>query len=301
MISAVRKIVSEGRIAIASIHQPSKVLLELFDMVLVLVRRRVFYFGPVSSMVDKFSSPPLDYPWASGGSGANKDGSPTNPAQYVLGVCGGQILSTGSLVRRTARELEALYSASKYHLAVQKAINAVTSSSAQHPPTGTSASSSWSAHMAWPYPASAMSQLQTLMHRSWLTRMRDVSDLQSQLVKNLLMGIILGMIFYKKGDTESPFYADGLAKAEVQSLASILFQIALVTKYANIPAIGFLSSSVGHYRREQASNVILRWCIRSLAISPLSHRCFSSRWRSPSLSTCSQICLPVLRISFFWS
>jgi ABC-type multidrug transport system permease subunit len=93
-----------------------------------------------------------------------------------------------------------------------------------------------------------------LMHRTWLAKVRDYADLKAQLIKNFVVGLVVGIVFYNQGDATSPLYSNGQPKSEVSNCSSILFFTMMYTMVGNLQAIPYLSSQTIVYRRELASN-----------------------------------------------
>ena len=64
LVVSLKTIASQGRTVLATIHQPSSQVFQLFDRVLLLADGRMAYFGPVADMASYFTSigylfPPL--------------------------------------------------------------------------------------------------------------------------------------------------------------------------------------------------------------------------------------------------
>jgi ABC-type multidrug transport system permease subunit len=101
---------------------------------------------------------------------------------------------------------------------------------------------------------SSFTQLCMLIHRTWLAKIRDYADLRAQFLKNFVVGILVGIVFYGQGDVSSPLYSNGQPNSEVSNCSSILFFTMMYTMVGNLQAIPYLSSQIIIYRRELASN-----------------------------------------------
>lgn len=79
VMSAVRNLANQNRTVICTIHQPSDQTFALFDVLLLLAKGRVIYFGRVSEAIDYFmNNSPYHFPYRTG----------SNPADYVIAVAG---------------------------------------------------------------------------------------------------------------------------------------------------------------------------------------------------------------------
>jgi ABC-type multidrug transport system permease subunit len=78
--------------------------------------------------------------------------------------------------------------------------------------------------------------------------------LKAQTIKNFVVGLVIGIVFYGQGVASSPLYSNGVPNAEVSNVSSILFFTMMYTMVGNLQAIPYLSSQILVYRRELASN-----------------------------------------------
>ena len=70
------------RTVLATIHQPSKEIVAMFDLLLLMARGRVIYFGPMADAVPFFTSAPYYLPFERN----------SNPADFVLKVSGEKLI-----------------------------------------------------------------------------------------------------------------------------------------------------------------------------------------------------------------
>ena len=99
-----------------------------------------------------------------------------------------------------------------------------------------------------------LTQLQMLMHRTWISKIRDTDDLKAQLLKNGCVGLLIGILFEGQGEVHSPFYDHGVQDSEVANCSAILFMAIMFTMAGNSMAIPYLTQQIEVYRREWSSN-----------------------------------------------
>ena len=79
MMRTFREMVNENRTVVATVHQPSAQVFELFDTILLLSKGQVIYHGPASQAVNYFMQSPNSFPF--------KEYS--NPGDYLTDISGG--------------------------------------------------------------------------------------------------------------------------------------------------------------------------------------------------------------------
>jgi len=79
MMRTFREMVNENRTVVATVHQPSAQVFELFDTLLLLSKGQVIYHGPASQAVNYFMQSPNSFPF--------KEYS--NPGDYLTDISGG--------------------------------------------------------------------------------------------------------------------------------------------------------------------------------------------------------------------
>ncbi|ESZ92805.1 hypothetical protein SBOR_6821 [Sclerotinia borealis F-4128] len=175
LVTFLQRIAASGVPIICTIHQPSAVIFEMFDHVLLLTRGgRTIYFGETgsnaSTVVDYFSR-----------NGSEMDSS-ANPAEFILDTVatpsGGDDWSrtwNESPERRNLQtQIEVLNSSANGNLNIASANK----------------------------PLPAMHQFLILTSRHWLTIWRDGVYSLSRLVKAVFMGLFFSFAFYHAADTE---------------------------------------------------------------------------------------------------
>ncbi len=105
VIRTVRRLASENRTCIASIHQPSREVFALFDYVLILAEGRMIYFGAVSEIQNYFCKDIFQYILEKG----------RNPADFILEIAEGLLLpSPKHSAPLNTIELETTFKSSVY-------------------------------------------------------------------------------------------------------------------------------------------------------------------------------------------
>jgi ABC-type multidrug transport system ATPase subunit len=229
VMGAVKDLIGAHRLCVSTIHQPSPEVFALFDKLVVLSAGRLIYSADTKDCVAYFTNPHMGYTYTEG----------ENPAEFVIAVGGGKELPKGYAKIRQPDELEMMFKSSKYFYVTSvagmksKAIEAID---------------------AKPETATLRVQFRMLMARSWLAKARDYTELKAQLFKNIVVGVLIGIVFYGQGNVSEPFYTNGIQSAEVSSVNSILFFTMMFTMVGNLQTIPYLCSQILVYRRELASN-----------------------------------------------
>jgi ABC-type multidrug transport system ATPase subunit len=253
-MTAIRGFCTGERVVITTIHQPSRSVYNLFDTVLVLVQGRVAYCGPAQAAVAHFTHP---------SAGFSFPGGFYNPAEFLLDIARAQLKPAGSSVRLQPAELSALFEASALHkatLATVRGLRERADKTVLSESTGTQSLSSWAlsavlslsgTQQSSPsYARDTWAQTCILMHRTWTDQIRDTAELSSQLARIVVTGLLIGVVFYKSGDAQSPFYQDGFFLGNVVSVMSIFSQLCVYIQFSNMSTVYFLTSSTMLYRRE---------------------------------------------------
>ena len=206
VMGAVRGLADQGRTCVSTIHQPSPEVFALFDRAVLISGGRLIYSGPADEAAAYFSRPELGYKY-------DKD---QNPAEFIIEVCGGNIYPDGWIVPRQPEELQELY---------------LKSSFAQRPSEQLAFEAELNTY-ARKHATTKFTQFKMLLHRGFLSRIRDSRDMFTQGTKCLTAGLALGCVFYKKCNMEYPFYevqysTDGSEElvpvASISSVTSLLF------------------------------------------------------------------------------
>lgn len=195
-LSLLKCLARGGRTIICTIHQPSARLFEMFDHLYTLADGYCIYQGDVSGLVPFLSSLGLDCP------------SYHNPADYVMEVaCGehGDVQDRLVLAVQTGR-------CSIYNSHEKSRKEVVANGDTSHKEGGgvtvTSAllhsDESLSTLTPSPgFPTSSFRQFIILINRTFLSIMRDQMLTRMRLLSHLLIGLLIGLIYYDIGNEAS--------------------------------------------------------------------------------------------------
>lgn len=180
IVRFLRKLATESGIAIlCTIHQPSTVLFQEFDDLLLLARGgREVYFGPIGET----GQTAVDFFDRNGAAGATSD---MNPAEYILDA-----IRTPPSGPRTWPEI---WEASPENAAALEEIDAIISARKDVPITREMRTLEY----AMPLPA----QIFAVTGRVWNNYWRDASYGVSKMVSGISTGLIGGVIFLNSGNT----------------------------------------------------------------------------------------------------
>lgn len=257
VMGAVRKLSDQGRTCVSTIHQPSPEVYGLFDKAVLLSAGRIIYCGAADEAVSHFTRPELGYKYVSG----------QNPAEFIIDVCGGQIFADGMDYPRQPPELEELYKKSKFY---QGAAD----------PSSFKGLPELAVTFSRRHATTKLTQFKMLVSRTWLAATRDTTDLKAQFGKNIVVGILVGVVFQGQADVSAPLYVNGVPSADVSNCTSLLFFGMMYCLMSNTQAIPALSSRNQIYRRELASFAYaaspywLAACITLLPILIVNHFLF---------------------------
>jgi len=238
VMTTVRNFVTSERTAITTIHQPSREIFQLFDKLVLVSAGRLIYFGAATDAVVYFTQPELGFKF---------EGGYKNPAEFVIEISCGQRLADGLRVPRQPEELEVLYKSSRFYRPTTLAARALKDVVEENDdPFGRDYSRR--------FVTSLWTQTNMLLERSWIAKIRDVPDMKAQLLKNVSVAILFGIVFYETGDISSPFYENGVLTSEASAVNSFLFIFSIFCMIANIQSIPYLCSRAHLYKREVSSN-----------------------------------------------
>jgi ATP-binding cassette subfamily G (WHITE) protein 2 len=253
VMSAVRNVTGDHRLCVSTIHQPSPDVFGLFNKLVIMCAGRLVWHGHPMEAVTHFSS--LGYRYVTG----------TNPAEFVIAVGGGTQAPEGVSKPRTPAELEFLYKCSRYYQ--PPALTAKDRFSESTDKRGADDENDIPVH------TTVLTQTHMLLSRTWLAKIRDWPDVRAQLLKNVLIGVLIGIVFSGQGDASSPLYnLYGQPNAEVTNVSSLLFFSLMFTLVGNMQAIPYLASQMIIYRRELAANAYVTfpfWVAQSVTTLPL--------------------------------
>lgn len=258
VMAAVKNLATQNRTCVSTIHQPSPEVFALFDKCVLLSAGRVIYFGAADEAMHHFTRPELGYRYEEG----------TNSAEFIIDVCGGNILPEDALsdTPRQPEELEELFKNSKFNVTKpverQELLPPLDTYTRRHATT-------------------KLTQFNMLMHRSWTAMWRDYADLKANIGKNVVLGILIGIVFYGEANLKGPlFEATGIPTAEQLTMTSLLFFAMMYCLMSNLQSIPALCNKNLIYRRDLASFGYCAspyWassCIVNLPLMMISHTIF---------------------------
>jgi len=179
IVRFLKKLSHAGQAIVCTIHQPSSILIQQFDMVLALnPGGNPFYFGPIGEN----GAAVIKY-FADRGTQCPPD---KNVAEFILETAakGGARGKDGKSVNWNQEWLQ-----SDENAEILKEIRRIKAERSQQPPKAVGAQRS--------YAASTALQTYMLTKRTFLQHWRDPSYLYSKLFVSVIIGIFNGFTFYK--------------------------------------------------------------------------------------------------------
>eukprot|EP01031_Cornospumella_fuschlensis_P040541 gene40541-49419_t len=249
VMQAVRKLANQNRTVVSTIHQPSPLVFDLFDTVMLIAEGRMVYCGSVQQVVPYFSS--LGYAYDLG----------ENPAEYIIEISQNAKLSS-THGRMSVIQLERQYLASEIatHVNSQKLIAGIASTSESEKSKRLHATSKYT-------------QFKMLVHRDLLSISRDTHAIVALVSKNIVVGLLIGIVFFQQVKVTTPlFNAYGVPEPEVTNISALIFFGMMHTMVSNAEAIPHLVTKSLVFRREInafAYSVSPYWLSHCLTIIPL--------------------------------
>lgn len=232
VMSAVKNITKGQRTCMSTIHQPSKDVFALFDKLCLVAGGRMIYYGPTSEVTNFFSSPKLGYKW---------EGGFKNPAEYAVEISSGQRIPEDDTEPTQVEQIEKLFKQSKYYKAPSLAAQS-TETEIIAPGDGRL------------FATSTFTQLQMMLSRTWISRMRNKPDLIAQFLKNVGVAILFGIVYINAGHVSTPLYQYGILDTKAANINSLMFMCMMFCMAGNVQAVPYLCSSLVLYRRELKAN-----------------------------------------------
>jgi ABC-type multidrug transport system ATPase subunit/ABC-type multidrug transport system permease subunit len=282
VMSSVRDFITSERTCLCTIHQPSAEIFSLFDKLVLMTRGRLIYFGSSSDAAVYFTQPELGYIF---------DRENKNPAEFVIEVSCGERLPEGFKTPRQAEELEVLYKSSRFyrpavfHSRAQLSDDTKAKSAAMAQGSGGGGGEGSlriesdfeaiifgsSEGKLTTYATTVSTQLKMLLHRGFLSKIRDTTDLQTSLCMNLFTSIVLGLAFYQKGAdlAGGPFFEYGALTGDASSVSSLLFFLILTVMIMNIQAIPLVCNRIALYIRETEAHAYrtVAFCLAQVIVA----------------------------------
>ena len=183
LMRTVRKLIDPKKLCITTIHQPSKEIFELFDLLAILSSGNLIYFGEAKKAVEYFSQPSLRYRF--GGDVVD------NPAEFLIAISDSRVASytekgEENENRRSSRELSDIFENSDARRVNQELREKYLLQSAD-PGEGGQVSRER---------ISLVEQFVLLIQRSFKTVSRNTSVIYADLLQSFAAGILMGVAFY---------------------------------------------------------------------------------------------------------
>ena len=232
VMSSVRKLCDKNRVCISTIHQPSPQVFGLFDRVVLVCGGRLVYFGAASTVTTYFL-----------GLGYSYD-TEQNPSEFILDICGGAIRRAGREDRQSAFELEAHFRSSKFSTDAGPLKVALDVNVFRH-------QQKYERNHA----TNKLTQLRMLLARNAIARKRDKLAIRAGIVKNVVLGVLQGVMFYGQANISKPFFDSitGEIDGKVTNVTKLLYFLMMNLLMGNQQTIPILCSRNTLYRRELAS------------------------------------------------
>ncbi|KAK9767895.1 ATP-binding cassette transporter snq2 [Basidiobolus ranarum] len=219
IIRFMRKLADQGQAVLCTIHQPSAVLFEFFDHLLLLARGgRTVYFGELGSD----SKVLLDYFARNGGPLCASD---ANPAEYILDV----------INDKRALDWPSIWSDSSEKKEVQNALEHIESKDL----------TSQEIHNQREFATSFGTQMSVVGHRMALSWWRNPTYNHGRAMFCIVFALLLGFSFWRMGHSQ----------AELQSRTFAIFQSSVMgTMFMNLSQPRFIEER-NVYNREHSSKM----------------------------------------------
>jgi ABC-type multidrug transport system ATPase subunit/ABC-type multidrug transport system permease subunit len=183
IVRVLRKLVNSGQTILCTIHQPSSILFEQFDHLLLLQKGgKTAYFGDIGdssrTVIDYFES-----------NGAFQCPESANPAEYVLDVVGAGATS------RLDRDWSEVWERSAEHDMTVVEIQALKTKWADRATNDGTQSVDTEFAMPW------FRQYRAVQSRLYLHYWRNPTYIKGKVMLNVVSGLFIGFTFYKEGDS----------------------------------------------------------------------------------------------------
>lgn len=240
VMAAIRRIADQNRTCISTIHQPSPSVYGMFDSVVLLSQGHLIYFGPAKDVVPYFTGAPLNYYHTPG----------QNPAEFIIEISEGIITPKNTSVAPELSQFVRIYKASSYHKPYRALLDTAVKPSSDFS-TSTNSFSMPKVDMTRLHATTKLTQFRMLMWRDGISILRDTDALIAVMVKSIVVGLLIGTVFFKQGETTLPMFSPlGVPYAEVQNISALLFFGMMHSMITNVEAIPHICSKNLIFRRE---------------------------------------------------
>jgi ABC-type multidrug transport system ATPase subunit len=230
VMSTVKQLSQQNRTCISTIHQPSPEVFELFDKVVLLCEGKLIYYGNSKYVIDYFSKEPLNYYFENG----------SNPAEFIIDIGESIIKPMNAEKPLSIEELEKAYLNSPYRYippskeAIQLALTNKREQEEKDRQRGATLTRRTKRIRLRRHATTSWTQFKLLTNRNILAMIRDIPEINAQLAKNVIVGTLIGVIFYQQAKTTKPlFNVLGIPNPEVQNISSLLFFATMFTMMSN--------------------------------------------------------------------
>ncbi|KAJ2689399.1 ATP-binding cassette transporter snq2 [Coemansia spiralis] len=223
IVHFLRRLAAEGQTILCTIHQPSAILFEQFDRLLLLVRGgRMAYFGDLGAdaqvLIGYFER-----------NGAPKCSPTANPAEYILDVVGSRNAAIDwPQVWRESPESGATIAEISRINQIKEAVGTDNSYEGDN----------------LVYARSHMYQIRVVTRRMFLSYWRNTNYNLARLAMQILSALIVGFTFYKLND----------GTADLRNKAFVLFQSAILSTTIINQVQPEFSRQRQYYSRETSTN-----------------------------------------------
>ncbi|KNC96342.1 uncharacterized protein SPPG_08243 [Spizellomyces punctatus DAOM BR117] len=222
IIKFIRKLADHGMPLVCTIHQPSSILFEHFDRLLLLARGgKTVYFGDIG----KDSKVMLDYFERNG---ARKASTEENPAEYIL-----QVIGAGVSGGKSAIDWADVWKNSPEKKSVTEELNTISKGAGSQPKDPN----------AREFSTSMGYQLAQVYKRMNLVFWRDTTYNFGRFLNALFVGLFNGFTFYQLGNSTS----------DLASRIFFIFQLLVLGNSVIILAQPQFMQQRAYFRREYAS------------------------------------------------
>lgn len=248
VMTTVRKLSFQNRTCVSTIHQPSPQVFALFDTLVLISEGRVIYFGPSHAVVGYFKG--LGYSSEVG----------ENPAEFVIEVSQG-LTTSATHGCMDPQQLEQQYRRSTHAVTAKRHYTRTESEETVPNPNSRL------------HATTKLTQFRHLFAREALAIIRDVNEVIAHIVKHLIVGLLIGVIFYDQVRVTLPIFdSQGVPDPEVNNISALLFFGLMHTMVSNVESIPHLCTRNLIFRREVSAfaySVSPYWLAQTLAVIPL--------------------------------
>lgn len=247
VMAAIKRIANQKRTCISTIHQPSTAVYEMFDTIVLLSHGHLIYFGPANRVVSYFTAPPYAYYYIPG----------QNPAEFILEVSEGVItpVDAANVMTRVVPTLEQFVR--KFHESSFYTAPTIPTTTANQTNSDSKVQSVGQngllagKRQGRLHATTKWTQFKMLLWRDGLAIVRDIDAFYAVLAKSIIVGLLIGIVFFKQGETTLPLFDEyGVPYAEVTNISALLFFGMMHSMITNIEAIPHICSKNLIFRRE---------------------------------------------------